>query len=144
MKVVLFALLSLSAFAQGKPETVMVTYHAKDGSAAALARTLARHWTTVRDLKLVADERRLLVRGAGEGGRIYFVEIFTWRDASIPDDPPAAVRAIWDDLNRYADKIEIVEVEIVGDPPARAAAASGSPAPSFPALFPPRGILGKP
>lgn len=124
MKLVLLALLTVAAYAA--PETVMVTYHAKDGSATALARTLERHWATVRKLELVADAPHLTLRGAGEGGRVYFVEIFTWRDSAIPDNPPAAVRAIWDDLNRYADKIEIVEVEVIGGSPARAAAVSGA------------------
>jgi hypothetical protein len=25
----------------------------------------------------------------------YFVEVFTWRDASIPDSDPSSARALW-------------------------------------------------
>ena len=124
MKLLLLALVAVAAYAE--PETVMVTCHAKEGADKELARVLARHWTTVRDLKLVTDAPHLTLRGAGEGGRIYFVEIFTWRDAAIPDNAPAAVRAIWEEMARFADKIDIAEVEIIGEPPARAAAAAAS------------------
>jgi hypothetical protein len=112
--------------ADAAPETVMVTCHAKAGSEAELARVLGRHWTTVRNLKLVDDAPHLTLRGAGDGGRAYFVEIFTWRDAATPDNAPPAVRAIWDEMNRLSDKIEIAEVEIIGASPARAAAAAAS------------------
>jgi hypothetical protein len=124
MKLLFLALLAVVADAA--PETVMVTCHAKAGSEAELARVLGRHWTTVRNLKLVADAPHLTLRGAGDGGRTYFVEIFTWRDASTPDNAPPAVRAIWDEMNRLSEKIEIAEVEIIGPSPARAAAAAAS------------------
>lgn len=38
------------------PETVMVTYHAKQGSEDELARALADHWSTAKRLDLVAAE----------------------------------------------------------------------------------------
>ena len=62
MKLLCLALLACAAFAQ-KPETVMVTCYAKSGSEADLARVIARHWTTVRDLKLATDAGHLTLRG---------------------------------------------------------------------------------
>ncbi len=128
MKALLLLLLSVPAFAQ-KAETVMVTCYAKSGNEAELARVLARHWTTVRDLKLVADAGHLTLRGKQVGGQTFFVEIFTWRDSAIPDNAPAPVQAIWAEMNRLADKIEIVEVDIIGFAAGRApaAAAAGPP-----------------
>jgi hypothetical protein len=127
----LLLLLAVAAPWVDKPETVMVTCYAKRGSEAALQRVLARHWTTVRDLKLVLDAPHLTLRGVEAGGRTYFVEIFTWRDESIPDNAPAAVRAIWDEMNQLAEKVDIAEMEIIGSPAGRAAA--GAPAARAPA-----------
>ena len=63
------------------------------------------------------------------GGRTYFVEIFTWRDESIPDNAPAPIRAVLDEMNQLAEKIEIAEVEVIGSSAARA--------PATPAAAPP-------
>ena len=40
----------------------------------------------------------LVVRGTDGAGKTYFVEIFTWKDASIPDHAPPEVRAVWKQL----------------------------------------------
>jgi hypothetical protein len=31
-------------------------------------------------------------------GKTYSIEIFTWRDASIPDHAPAAVLSLWQEM----------------------------------------------
>ena len=113
MKFAFTILLALAAFAQpsAKPETVMVTCKAKPGSEADLARVIARHWRTARDLQLVADAPHLTLRRV-EGGRTSFVDIFTWRDADIPDHAPSAIQAIWAEMNRLSDGIDIAEVTI--------------------------------
>ena len=125
--ILLAALMVLSAGAwqpAAKPETVMVTYHAKPGAENELARVLARHWATARDLKLVRDAPRLNVRGVEEGGKTFYVEIFTWRDAAIPDHAPAAIQSIWAEMGKLVEArsgrpgIEIVEVSVVGGKPA--------------------------
>jgi hypothetical protein len=43
------------------------------------------------------------VRGVDDAGKPYFVEIFTWKDASIPDHAPAEVRAIWKKLEAVCE-----------------------------------------
>jgi hypothetical protein len=44
------------------------------------------------------------VRG-NEQGKTYFVEIFTWRDANIPDAPPAAIQNIWAEMNQLVESL---------------------------------------
>ena len=102
-----------------KPETVMVTCHAKPGSEAELARVIARHWTAVHGLKLVHDTPHLTLRGVEDGDKTYFVEIFTWRDAGIPDAAPPAIQAIWAEMSNLVEPragrtgIDIVPVSVI-------------------------------
>jgi hypothetical protein len=93
---------SAAAQSNATPETVMVTYHAKAGSEAALANAIARQWAAANRLKLVLETPHTLVRGE-EQGKTYFVEIFTWRDANIPDAPPAAIQNIWAEMNQLVE-----------------------------------------
>jgi hypothetical protein len=101
------------------PETVMITLHAKAGAEAELAQVIARHWDTVQRLKLATDAPHVTLRGAEEGTSTYFVEIFTWRDASIPDAAPKEIQAIWADMSRLVEKrngkpgLTISEVSLV-------------------------------
>ena len=83
-----------------RPETVMITFHAKAGAENDLARVIASHWTTARRLDLVLDSPHLTLRSS-DGKDL--VEILTWRDAAIPDDAPAEIRASWADMNRLVE-----------------------------------------
>jgi hypothetical protein len=103
--------------AADEPETVMITLRAKAGAEDELARVIARHWETVRRLKAVREDApHLTLRATDAGNRPYFVEILTWRDASIPDAAPPEVQAIWKEMNALVEKrgaspgLEIVEV----------------------------------
>ena len=107
MRLLLLALFALTAFAQ--EETVMVTCRAKPGAEANLQRVLASHWKTIRDLKLVTSAPHTSLRGVDGGGKTYFVEIFTWKDAKIPDHAPDAVQKLWSEMNDLGT-IEIAEV----------------------------------
>ena len=82
-----------------EPETVMITLHAKPGAEAGLARVLERHWETAHRLKMVLDSPHVTLRGTESGDKTYFVEILTWRDASVPDAAPPEILAIWKELN---------------------------------------------
>jgi hypothetical protein len=86
-----------------QPETVMVTLRAKQGAEADLERVLARHWTAAHEMKLVSDKPHITLRGIEDGNRTYFVEIFTWRDAGVPDAAPDEIRKIWSDMNRLVE-----------------------------------------
>jgi hypothetical protein len=114
----LFLGLSAARQTNDKPETVIVTYHAKPGSEAELASVIAKQWRIARDLKLVREAPHVAVRGTEDGNKTYFVEIFTWRDASIPDSAPAAIQAIWAVMNKLVEPrggksgIDIAEVSV--------------------------------
>jgi len=105
-----------------EPETVMITLHAKTGAEAELVQVIARHWDTARRLKLVRDTPHLTLRSA-EGGQTDFVEIMTWRDASIPDAAPPEIQKIWADMNRLVEKrgsapgLRIEQMSVVSDKP---------------------------
>jgi hypothetical protein len=100
-----------------KPETVMLRFQAKAGAEGELARVIARHWKTAHELKLLRETPHVTLRGT-EGGKTYFVDIFTWRDASIPDAAPPAIQAIWAEMNKLVEPrggrpgIEIAEVSV--------------------------------
>lgn len=101
------------------PETVMVTLRAKPGAEAELARVIARHWETAKRLNMVIDAPRVTLQAKEAGDKTYFVEIFTWRDASLPDSAPAAIQEIWGEMNRLVEArggrpgLEIVEMSPV-------------------------------
>ena len=115
----LLGLLVLAAGAMAQQETVMVTFRAKAGAEAELAAVIAKHWTTGSGLNLFAGEPHVTLRGVDGEKKTYFVEIFTWRDASIPDHAPAAIQAIWADMNRLTEArggrpgLEFAEVSVI-------------------------------
>ena len=100
-------------------ETVMVTLHAKPGAEAALTRVLQQHWETATRLNLVLPTTHVTLRGTEDGNETYFVEVFTWRDADIPDKAPAAILAIWKEMNALVEPrggqpgLQFTEVSIV-------------------------------
>ena len=104
--------------ARDNAETVMVTLHAKAGAEADLARVIAKHWEAVHRLNLVRDTPHVTLRGR-DNGHTFFVEIFTWRDADIPDNAPAEIQGIWAEMNALVEKrgeregLEIAEVSLL-------------------------------
>jgi hypothetical protein len=117
------ALLAEAGSSGETPETVIVTYHAKRGSENELARVIARHWSVARRLNLVRNEPHVTLRGSEGSGAAYFVEILTWRDGSIPDNAPAAIRQLWDQMNALVESrdgkpgLDFTHVEIVSNRP---------------------------
>ena len=108
-----------SVSAADEPETVMATFHAKPGAEAMLAKLIADHFATARQLNLVLAEPHVTLR-MNEGDKAAaLVDIFTWRDGSIPDDAPPAIRAIWSEMAKLTEPrggkpaIDIVQVSLV-------------------------------
>lgn len=105
-----------------EPETVMITLHAKAGVEAELAQVIARHWETARRLKMIRETPHLTLRSV-EGGQTDFVEIMTWRDASLPDSAPPEIQKIWAEMNRLVEKrgatpgLRIEQMSVVAEKP---------------------------
>jgi hypothetical protein len=97
------AVVTVSVPHAAEPETVMVTLHAKPGSEDALARVLDDHWQTARRLHLVRDGAHFTLRGSEDGDKTYFIEVFTWMDADIPDRAPQDILTIWNEMNRLVE-----------------------------------------
>ena len=85
------------------PETILITFHAKPGAEAELARVIEKHWTVARKMNVVNDSPHLTLRRTEEGNRVCFTDIFTWRDKAIPDNAPPAIQAIWAQMNQLVE-----------------------------------------
>lgn len=105
---------------QDIPETVISTFYAKPGAERDLERVLARHWATARRMNLMLETPHLTLQGVEDSGKTYFVDVFTWRDAGIPDAVPPEIKTIWDEMNRLVEArdghrgIEFKVVSVVG------------------------------
>jgi hypothetical protein len=95
--------IGLAGSAASPSETVMITMRAKAGADADVVRVLADHWSTARRLGLVRAQPHVTLRGTEEGGRAYFVDIFTWVDGTTPDHAPSDIQAIWTRMNALVE-----------------------------------------
>jgi len=83
-----------------QPETVMITLRPKPGAERALAQTIARHHETAQKLNLLREDTpHLTLQASDDQDKTYFVDIFTWRDAAVPDNAPREIQAIWKEMN---------------------------------------------
>jgi hypothetical protein len=104
----LFTLFAAAAFAD-PPETVAITYRFPPENEAKLRAVIDNHWATLTRLKLTTGTHQLF-RGSG-----FFLEIFTWKDAAIPDAAPADVTKLWGEMNALVEKggLRIDEIHAV-------------------------------
>jgi hypothetical protein len=105
------------------PETVVVTFHVREGKEAEMEKLLREdHWPLLRKLSLVRESPHVLVRGKEADGKPYFKEVLTWRDHETPDNVPPEVQAVWKRMYDFvekrgsADSIEIDEVDLLIPP----------------------------
>src|SRR5258708_1604246 len=107
------------AAAAAEPETIYSVAHVKKGQESAYAAAAAKAWDIYRRLDAVFPEPHIVARGADEEGNPYFVEIFIWRSADIPDHAPAEEKAVWKELEAACEKrggrpgIDFTEVELL-------------------------------
>lgn len=85
-------------------ETIYSIAHVKRGMETQYAELSAKTWAIYRRLDLVLPAPHLVVRGMDSANLPYFVEIFTWKSAEIPDHAPAEVRAVWQELENACEK----------------------------------------
>jgi hypothetical protein len=107
MRKILFlslTLLTLAAAATAAPETVLVTYRPQVGSAEKLEQLIARHGATLQRLGLITADPHLTFRAADDAGKPILLDLLTWKDDAIPDNAPAEVTAIWDEMQKLVEK----------------------------------------
>jgi hypothetical protein len=85
-------------------ETIFSTYYVKRGMEAKFAELNAKTWALYRKLDLALPTPHVVVRSVDSSNLPYFVEIFTWRSADIPDHAPPEVRAVWQELENACEK----------------------------------------
>jgi len=101
------------------PETVLVTYRVKSGNEAEFPAVLSRAWQAYRTEHLVQAEPHIIVRDTEDGGKVRYVEIFTWVSHAAPEHAPAVVKAIWQEEHSLCEArgghsgIEGGEVEVL-------------------------------
>ena len=102
------------------PETVVVTYHVREGKQADMERLMREdHWPLLRRLGLVLESPHVLVSGTEDGKKPYIREVLTWRDHDTPDNAPPEVEAVWKHMYDFVEKrggspaIEIEEVDLL-------------------------------
>jgi len=104
--------------AETDPETVLVTYHVREGKTDELAQLLDKAWATYQRLGMVLDKPHLVMKGKEKGG-VFMAEILRWKSHSAPDNAPAEVFALWDEMQKLCEKrgerdgIEIRETEML-------------------------------
>jgi hypothetical protein len=85
-------------------ETMHSVAHVKRGMEGRYAELSAQAWALYRKLDLVLEKPHVVLRGVDAAGLPYFVEVFTWRSADIPDHAPPEVLAIWKQLEESCEK----------------------------------------
>lgn len=109
-----------------QPETVMITLRPKPGAERALVQTIARHYETAQKLHLLGEDTpHVTLQASDDQDKTYFVDIFTWRDADVPDHAPSEIQAIWKEMNSLVETrggrpaLDIVPVKPVALTPAK-------------------------
>lgn len=105
MRRVLFAFAILAAavaHAAAPPETILSIDRPKAGKEAELRAALEEAHAVYERLGAVTGPVAFY-RADDEAGGVYFVEIFTWRSADIPDNAPPEIRAVWAKLQSLVE-----------------------------------------
>lgn len=111
-----------AAAPKSETETVITTFRVKQGKEAEFSKVLAKAWPTYHRFGMVLDTPHIVLRGLDESGKTYFVEILTWKDHDAPDNAPAEVSAIWNEMGPLCEPrlgrpgIEFPEVQIIESP----------------------------
>jgi len=96
-----------------RPVTVLVTYRPKGGKEAAFFSLLKKHWPTLKRAGLVAPVPPRLWRARDKRtDRMYFVELFSWKDARASDAAHRHpdVTAVWGPMTPLLESMEIAVV----------------------------------
>ena len=99
-----------------KPVTMLCTYQPKKGKEKELSVLVKKHWRTLNRIGLSTQEPAIVYRATDkESGRLFFVEIFSWRDerASAVAHQTPEVMAIWKPMMPILASLELAVIEPV-------------------------------
>ena len=91
------------AQSESEPETVLVTYHVKDGQQAQMESIIRKQWAALRRLDVVEEQPHLLLRGVEDGGKPVYAEVFAWKTADSADHLPAEIQTLWKLMNSLVE-----------------------------------------
>jgi len=99
-----------------RPVTMLCTYRPKKGKEKELFALVKKHWGTLNRIGLATKEPATVYRATDkESGRLFFVEIFSWRDerASAVAHQTPEVMAIWKPMMPILASMELAVIEPV-------------------------------
>ena len=88
-----------------QPQTVLCTYRVRHDKEGEFRELLGRHWPKLRELGMVTDAPSSVYRGLDAKGRPFFVEIFDWKNAALPEKAHEhpEVMAIWEPMDALCE-----------------------------------------
>jgi hypothetical protein len=88
--------------------TSLCMYRVKAGSEAAFRQLLSKHWPTLRNVGLAADEPPVTYEGIEKPGAPLFVELLTWKDEEGPNiaHELPEVMAVWEPMGKLCESRE--------------------------------------
>ena len=106
-----------------RPVTMLCTYRPKRGKERALLGLVRKHWAALDRAGLAsAQPARVWKATDKRTGRVAFVEVFQWRDATAAaraHETPA-VRKVWGPMEKVLERMDLAVLEEVTAPGARA------------------------
>ena len=96
------------------PVLTHVTYRPKNGKEAELRALVEKHWPVLNELGLVTKDRAKIYRATDKrSGKVYFIEIFSWRDAKAPEiaHQTPEVMSVWETMGPVMEGMELAALE---------------------------------
>lgn len=91
-----------------------VTYRPKKGKENELFELVKKHWPVLKQLGLASSEPAKVYRATDKrSGQVYFIEIFSWRDAKAPEiaHQTPEVMAVWETMGPVLEGLELAAIE---------------------------------
>ena len=99
-----------------EPVKMLVIYRPKPGNEEEIGRLVGKHYPALQTTGLVTDEPATIYRATNKRtGQVFFVESFSWRDASAPETAHQmpAVMAVWEPMTPLLEQLELAVIEQV-------------------------------
>ncbi|HEY6330426.1 MAG TPA: hypothetical protein VI756_13905 [Blastocatellia bacterium] len=84
-------------------ETILGIYHVKEGADDQFLKAYRNTWSVYRELDAVFEKPHVLMKGTDESGRTCYFDLFTWKDAEIPDHAPDKIKTAWKELEALCE-----------------------------------------